>query len=269
MSPLCYLQQVGKKSELQMLSDISTKISLVVGKVCQLDSAIQTVQQNQTTHIGMTRKLSTVQHALMPVYSQAGSNSILPVQVTPEPVCKKLKRQVVLSSPSAATPLTPMHTAAAPAILTAQRTVLVLTEWTVSNLVYNWYAEKMYIEDSTLKGDDRTDMNRLAKLICYCKCFMPDNTVLTCRPAYTDVSATDTWATALRTLAVKVEERMLAHILEHKGGKITKAKLFASCKKLQALPKNLLPKSIVVDRAVMDAQASGIRCLNYTSVFDL
>ena len=243
-------------SEGRVLTDISAKLSIVAASVGELKSTMSAVEANQGVHTGLIRNLAA---------SQASGTTALHISsllLTPEPAAKRVCRQMLISS-------TP-NIAGDVAQEAIQTKSITPTAWTVSTFVFKWYADELFIVDPALKGTDKTDLNRLAKLLCYLKCFMPDKTVPARRPPPANLEAIASWETNLRKLGICVEEKVLRHFVAFNVFKrVKQVKLFSAYKAFQAMPAASLPVVVVADDAVHHALSQHVQCLFYPTVASL
>ena len=212
---------------------------------------MKTLQENQNTHIQLTRQIQSTPASAGPVEA-AHSLSV----ITPSPAAKKARRQITLSFAAEGTPVSQ---------LSPPPLFIVPSDWTVATLVYRWYADRMYIKSDSVQGADKTDMNRWAKLLCYCKRFMDSGTVIATKPSLSNTAELSTWTNQLRSIAAQAENRILAIIRTHAPGakRIKQAKLYSTYKALRAIPIENFPIPQVVDKAVSDARAVFVPCLHY------
>ena len=65
----------------------------------------------------------------------------------------------------------------------------------------------MYVRGDGMSQDQQDMMNLLAKAICYCKVFLPTETVIKPRPAM--ITAYPEWSSEIRALGIKAERAMM------------------------------------------------------------
>ena len=117
--------------------------------------------------------------------------------ISPSPPTKKRKVQMALMFNSTQTVGN-----SAPSSQ-VQRITLELKGLTISTLFFSWYSNQMYVRGDGMSQDQQDMMNLLAKAICYCKVFLPTETVIKPSPAI--ITAHPDWSSEIRALGIKAE----------------------------------------------------------------
>ncbi len=93
----------------------------------------------------------------------------------------------------------------------------------------------------------------LAKMVCYTKSFMPENTILTSKPARSLIDECNAWDIKMRSLGAVVEENVMYFVNRHQPKKHQSRKPFVQgmMKLLQKIKIVEFPVVNVVDDTVL------------------
>lgn len=129
---------------------------------------------------------------------------------------------------------------------------MTLAGMTISTLLFGWYSRKLYIKDHGLSQQDKSDMILLAKMVCYCKLFMPVDTVLSCKPEPSLLDECNIWDVKMRSLGAIVEDSMMQFVEKHqpKRNRTRKPYVQGIMKLLQKIKIDEFPCVNVVDSTV-------------------
>lgn len=168
--------------------------------------------------------------------------SILRSIVTPEPPHKKPRQQLAVENSQM---LTHMPT----------ETVLVVGDTTISSLFYDWYSKRLYASSRSPDQAKRDIMNKLARMVCFCKCFLPDGTVLSIRPSPTNLQQSVDWTKIMRGYSVLVQDRIMKHITNHlpSSKRPRLPKVYSSVKACMSIDFDTYPTVTVSDKSLDEA----------------
>ena len=139
----------------------------------------------------------------------------------------------------------------------------------ISTLLFVWYSRKLYEKEFNLSQQDKSDMLLLAKMVCYCKLFMPADTVLCCKPAPNLLDECNAWDIKMRTVGAIVEDSIMQFVEEHhpKHNRTRKPYVQGIIKLLQKIKIVEFPVVNIVDTTVSHLTKSSCWFFGHISDF--
>ena len=129
---------------------------------------------------------------------------------------------------------------------------LILSQMTINSLFYQWYADSLY-DYVPINQGCRDDIIKCAKLIAYCKRFLPENSSIPIRPSLDQVEELQSWRQLMRALSNVVETNIINFINNHSPSvrRTRDAKVESTYKRLQKIKLTDFPTpSSVLDNTI-------------------